>query len=65
MAAFVGGKPIAGQHHFDCCADHMLLRLAAIYGQPMGVACKELIGAIAGGLPSYAAQVSADRAPVG
>jgi small GTP-binding protein len=60
VAAFMGVEPIplVGLPFLIAVQIRMLLRLAAIYGQPMGVArARELIGAIAGGLAiRYAAQ---------
>jgi small GTP-binding protein len=57
--------PLVGLPFLIAVQIRMLLRLAAIYGQPMGVArARELLGAIAGGLfIRYAAQEVAKLVP--
>jgi uncharacterized protein (DUF697 family) len=67
FAALMGVEPVplVGLPFLIAVQIRMLLRLAAIYGQPMGVArARELLGAIAGGLAiRYAAQEVAKLIP--
>lgn len=67
IAAFMGVEPVplVGLPFLIAVQIRMLLRLAAIYGQPMGVArARELLGAIAGGLViRYATQEVAKLIP--